>query len=151
MPPAADPPALFLRGGLVCDGSAPPRAATVVVGPPRITAVLPPDAPASAIPPGAIPLDATGHLLTPGLIDAHTHLLSTPGDDPDGEYDNTLLRVSLPLRTLRGAANARGVLDAFPLRGAPDDVRAALLAGPPAMVLRGGRIVRGGLVGPPPA
>jgi imidazolonepropionase-like amidohydrolase len=82
------------------------------VEPPRIAAVLPPDAPAAAFPPGAVVLDARGHLVVPGLVDAHTHLLTNPGDaDPDGDYERALLKVSLPLRTLRAAANARSLLD----------------------------------------
>jgi imidazolonepropionase-like amidohydrolase len=122
---------VLLRGGVICDGSAPPRPATLLLQAGRIAAVLPPDgaghagegaagsgsgaridgAPADAraggLPAVARVIDCRGHLITPGLIDAHTHLFSSGSA---ASYEAELLHASLPLRTLRGAANARRML-----------------------------------------
>lgn len=120
--PAAERAAVVLRGGVICDGSASPRPATLVLQAGRIAAVLPPEGAGDAaggsaggsgarvdgLPAGARVIDCRGHLITPGLIDAHTHLFSS-GDA--ASYESELLHASLPLRTLRGAANARRMLD----------------------------------------
>src|SRR2546421_360332 len=62
--------ALIVRGGRVLTG--PPPALTradVLVEADRITAV----GPALAAPAGAQAIDAGGHIVLPGLINAHTH------------------------------------------------------------------------------
>ncbi len=71
---------LCIRGGLVFDGTgADPVHADVVVEAGRVTAV------GSGVPapPGARTLDATGHWVTPGFFDNHTHydaeVLAAPG------------------------------------------------------------------------
>ena len=103
------PTSIALQGALVCDGSAPPTEATVVIEGATIRAVQPARA-AAPLPPDARVLDLRGHLLVPGLIDVHTHLLSG-GDTSTGAYDRELLKDSLPLRTLRAAAHARMAID----------------------------------------
>lgn len=63
-----------LTGGLVFDPGEPdlaaPRPRTVVVSGGCIEAVLAPDAP---VPGTAAPVDASGLLITPGFVNAHTH------------------------------------------------------------------------------
>lgn len=95
---------LVLRGALVCDGAAAPAAATVVVRERLVAAVEPPGISVHA----EQVVELAGHLLVPGLIDAHTHLLMA--GDVDG-YEKELLKDGLPLRTLRAAAHARMALD----------------------------------------
>jgi len=53
-------------------------------------------------------IDLTGLYLLPGLIDAHSHLLLHPYDETP--WDDQVLRESLELRTLRGAAAAKATL-----------------------------------------
>jgi len=58
------------------------------------------------IPPGVEVLDLTRWTVLPGLIDAHTHLL-LQGDVTAEDYDNQLLKESIPYRALRAARAAR--------------------------------------------
>lgn len=60
---------LLVRGGHVLTGGGELVRADVLVERDRIAAVTPPAAP----PPGARELDATGRLVLPGLVNAHTH------------------------------------------------------------------------------
>jgi imidazolonepropionase-like amidohydrolase len=72
----------------------------------RITAV----GPASAIGTGgrdAQVLDATGQFVTPGMMDCHVHLLSSGAAD----YAIRGLKELLPYTAIRGAANAKILLD----------------------------------------
>jgi guanine deaminase len=64
--------ALIIRGGRVLGPDGTLVAADVLVEDDRIVAV----GPALAAPPGARPLDATGRLVLPGLVNAHTHAAS---------------------------------------------------------------------------
>src|SRR5262245_36290273 len=100
---------LVLRGGTIIDGTgAAPRAASVVVNGDRIADVLAADAPPPA---GAQVEDLSGCLIVPGLVDAHTHLFLEGKLLDEMGYERELLKDSLPLRTLRGAAHARLMLD----------------------------------------
>src|SRR5438105_15218640 len=54
-------------------------------------------------------IDLGDSWLLPGLIDAHTHLL-LQGDITAADYDEQLLKESIPYRTIRGAAAARAAV-----------------------------------------
>lgn len=55
---------------------------------------------------GAPVVDLTGQTVLPGLIDAHTHLL-LQGDITAEEYDEQVLKESIPYRTIRAVAAGR--------------------------------------------
>jgi imidazolonepropionase-like amidohydrolase len=97
---------LLLHGALLCDGSAPPAPGALLLEDGIIREVIPGGArPAIE---GAHAVDLAGALIVPGLIDVHTHLLSS-GDVT--AYERELLKDALPLRALRAAAHARSALD----------------------------------------
>ena len=73
----------------------------------RVVALAAPGAPPSWGPDDVV-VDLAGHLLVPGLVDAHTHLLLS-GDV--ASYERELLRDGAPLRTLRAAVHARMAVD----------------------------------------
>lgn len=67
------------------------------------------------VPPGAREIDLRGFTVLPGLIDAHTHLLTLEDPssaDPMMENAKAIIREGLPLRTLHAAARARTFLAA---------------------------------------
>lgn len=55
-------------------------------------------------------LDLSDRTILPGLIDAHTHVL-LQGDITSAEWDDQLLRESIPYRTIRATAAAKRALD----------------------------------------
>jgi N-acyl-D-amino-acid deacylase len=60
---------VVIRGGLVVDGTgAAPRVADIALTGDRITAV------GEVLPNGALEIDASGRIVTPGFVDIHTHL-----------------------------------------------------------------------------
>ncbi len=99
---------LILVGAKVTDGRAAPEVATIVVEGGGITEIRPKGAPATEVGPEDRVVDLAGHLLVPGLIDAHTHLFMS-GDI--GSYEKELLKDGVPLRTLRASAHARLAID----------------------------------------
>jgi imidazolonepropionase-like amidohydrolase len=104
--PERETETIALRGALVCDGSAPPAPATLLLRGGSIAEVLQREQP---LPSPSREADLEGLVLVPGLIDVHTHLLLGGGGFDD--YDRELLRDSLPLRALRAAAHARLAVD----------------------------------------
>lgn len=60
--------------------------------------------------PGAAILDLSGLTVLPGLIDNHTHVL-LQGDITSQDYDEQLLRESIPYRTIRATVAARTALE----------------------------------------
>ena len=80
----------------------------VVVGD-HIVAVGSPAQIASRIPAGAQSIDLGAATILPGLIDNHTHVL-LQGDITAADYDDQLLKESIPYRTIRATAAVRTAL-----------------------------------------
>src|SRR5215475_801165 len=107
---AADPPRTIVKAARLIDGVANEARANVavLVEGDRIKAVGA-VAELSKQAPGARVVDLGDATLLPGLIDAHTHLL-LQGDVTQAEYEEQLLKESIPYRTIRATAAARAAL-----------------------------------------
>ncbi|HEV7388181.1 MAG TPA: amidohydrolase family protein [Gemmatimonadaceae bacterium] len=81
----------------------------VVVDGERIVAVGSPAEVSQRIPAGAQVIDLGGSTILPGLIDNHTHVL-LQGDITSADYDEQLLRESIPYRAIRATAAVRASL-----------------------------------------
>src|SRR5579863_5731564 len=66
-------------------------------------------APGFAKPAGAAFIDLGSETCLPGLIDTHTHVL-LQGDQKPGQYEEQILRWSLPYRAIRATQSARRAL-----------------------------------------
>lgn len=64
----------------------------------------------TTVPSGATVIDLGQHHVLPGFIDAHTHVL-LQGDATAADYDDQLLKESLPYRALRATRAMRIALD----------------------------------------
>jgi len=81
----------------------------VVIEGERIKAVGSQSQLASQIPAGAQVVDLGGATILPGLIDNHTHVL-LQGDITAADYDDQLLKESIPYRAIRATAAVRNSL-----------------------------------------
>lgn len=108
--PAAGPTRTLVHAGRLIDGTgaAPRPEQGILIENGRITAVGAwGDMAAQGS--GATVIDLSGRTVLPGLIDAHTHLL-LQGDITAAEYDDQLLKESIPYRTIRAVAAGRVAL-----------------------------------------
>jgi imidazolonepropionase-like amidohydrolase len=114
-PQASAPPVRTLvRAGKLIDGTgaAPRTDQGVLIEDGRIAAVGA-WADIAARGAGATTIDLSGMTVLPGLIDAHTHIL-LQGDITAEDYDEQLLKESIPYRTIRAvAAGHTALLNGF--------------------------------------
>ena len=105
---AQEPRRIALRCGRLLDGrhGTPIEDATIVVEGDRISQV----GSALAVSAGATTLDLGRSTCLPGLIDNHTHIL-LQGDVTAADYDEQLLKESIPYRAIRATMAARTALE----------------------------------------
>jgi imidazolonepropionase-like amidohydrolase len=105
------PRAYVIRAAHLIDGrsDAVQNDVAVVVQGDRIVAVGRQSDVAARIPSGALMLDLGGATILPGLIDNHTHVL-LQGDISSADYDEQLLKESIPYRAIRATAAVRTAL-----------------------------------------
>jgi imidazolonepropionase-like amidohydrolase len=102
------PKRIAIRAGRLIDGKSdrPILNALILIEGDRIVSITPGGAP----PAGVELVDLSRATVLPGLIDTHTHLLLN-GDITAEEYDEQLLKQSIPYRAILGARNARIALE----------------------------------------
>jgi len=102
------PKRVAIRAGRLIDGKggAPVTNAVILIEGDKITSVTPGGAP----PVGVEVIDLSRATVVPGLIDTHTHIL-LQGDITAADYDEQLLKQSIPYRAVLAARNARLALD----------------------------------------
>jgi imidazolonepropionase-like amidohydrolase len=105
---AQGPKRIAIRAGKLIDGRSdqPIANALIVVEGGRIVSVTPGGAPPRDIE----VIDLSRATVLPGLIDAHTHIL-LQGDVTAADYDEQLLKQSIPYRAILAARNARIALE----------------------------------------
>jgi len=108
---AVSPRAFVIRAAHLIDGKSDvvQNDVAVLVEGDRIVAVGRQADVASRIPAGAQVIDLGGATILPGLIDNHTHIL-LQGDITAADYDDQLLKESIPYRAIRATAAARNAL-----------------------------------------
>jgi imidazolonepropionase-like amidohydrolase len=105
---AQSPKTIAIRAGRLIDGrrDQPISNVLIVVENGKILSVRPGGTP----PAGAQMIDLSNRTVLPGFIDAHTHTL-LDGDVTEQEYEDQLLKESIPYRAILAARNARIALD----------------------------------------
>jgi imidazolonepropionase-like amidohydrolase len=105
---AQAPHHVAIRAGKLIDGKsdAPITNALILIEDNKIISVTPGGAP----PAGVELIDLSHSTVLPGFIDAHTHILLN-GDVLPQDYDDQLLKESIPYRAVLAARNARVALD----------------------------------------
>src|SRR5208282_4718044 len=106
--PAAVPKKIAIRAGRLIDGKSDTVAlnALILIEGDKIVSVTAGAAP----PPGVEIIDLSQSTVLPGFIDTHTHVLLN-GDVTAADYDEQLLKESIPYRAILGARNARIALE----------------------------------------
>lgn len=109
---SADSGVTIVAAARLIDGisDAPRTNVAVLIRGSRIVAVGPKADIERQAPAGARRVDLGSMTLLPGLIDAHTHVL-LQGDITQRDWDDQLLRESIPYRTIRAVAAARSALE----------------------------------------
>ena len=104
-------PLVFVKAGRVIDvrGGRVLENQGILIEGDRIKAIGPFDSKLSLIPPRAQIIDLSNATLLPGLSDCHTHIL-LQGDITSEEYDEQLLKESIPYRTIRATVAVRTAL-----------------------------------------
>jgi imidazolonepropionase-like amidohydrolase len=99
---------IAIRAGRLIDGKSdtPILNAVIVIEGDKIVSVTPGGAP----PAGVDVIDLSKATVLPGFIDAHTHVLLN-GDITAADYDEQLLKESIPYRAILAARNARVALE----------------------------------------
>ncbi len=101
---AAPPKKIAIRAGHLIDGKSerPIANALILVEGDKIVSITP----GGSAPAGVELLDLSNATVLPGFVDAHTHVL-LQGDITQEEYDNQLLKESIPYRAILAARNAQ--------------------------------------------
>src|SRR5208282_1784368 len=101
--PAQTTKRVAIRAGKLIDGEGgqPIANALIVIEGGKIVSVTPGGTP----PAGAEILDLSNATVLPGFADVHTHILLN-GDVTEQEYDDQLLKMSIPYRAILAARNA---------------------------------------------
>ena len=106
--PSAPPKKIAIRAGRLIDGKSdtPIFNALILIEGDKIASVTPGGTP----PAGAELIDLSKATVLPGFADVHTHVL-LQGDITAADYDEQLLKQSIPYRAILAARNARIALD----------------------------------------
>lgn len=101
----------FIRCGTLIDEKSPEpvKNALIEVSGNKIVAVTPNAAGSAPTQRGTV-IDMSSETCLPGLIDTHTHVL-LQGDQKPGQYEEQILKWSLPYRAIRATQSARRALD----------------------------------------